>query len=166
MKQLLKKSVIVFLVIALSGCSSSPPSALSVEHHKYDGLPTELVQEVLNSPGITERSSDRSDEQLADGLQLQIFLTGYCRELYSEYQGWTLRGESPQLPAIPTPDNPGVHFLHTLEIWHEDTEESIRSGDPEKLKEELLMLGGCRDFTVEPAAQNGETIADALLAGN
>jgi hypothetical protein len=153
----------VFATVAANGPAAQNPVRPTADSPIFAGLPADVVAEVLANPAAQEniRIVPLDDDATRDSLwQGMVIGVVQCRELLGAYRTWIATGKAPQAPASLVPVNPEPGMLHASQIEDSFWKREFASGDPRRLRADLLNVTGCGDWI--PATPGGPTIAQVL----
>ena len=131
----------------------------------FDGLPVDVVVEVLNNPAAQANidmplpADDR--DSMWQGMVGNFVM---CRQLLDVYTKWTKTGAPPvQELAIVRPDHPLEPSYGDLQMLYQFYGEHIRHGQVTTLADDLTNDSGCGKWIpAAPGDVSGPTIAEVV----
>lgn len=146
----------------LAGCTHAETSIDGVDQAKLAGLPSDVVAERLADPVFVENLSGFPLGERTGVVQLNVASAIFCRDLYGQYEQWTITATTPHVPSVATPDTPEPGFNEFMAQWSSSAQKAIDAGDPAELRSYLLLTLGCRDTIVDPRDAEKRTVAELL----
>ena len=145
----------------LAACSGdeSPRATDSI----FDGYSSDLVQEVLDNPGVQGNVQRMHEDERDRVWQANVNAFDLCRKTYGAYRQWLQTGQQPEVPEWELPAAPEPEFHKFADIDMRHVERLFHTNDPAELREYLVGEGACGSLVpVEPGDVSGPKIADAV----
>jgi hypothetical protein len=155
--------------VAAGNVGSAETSWPSVDSAIFDGLPRDVVSEVLANPQAQDNvqiwPADATEQRNAlwQGMVINFV---QCRQLLGIYQAWEVSSSAPELPPVTLPANPVGSVVKDASVVDSFYRSEIASGDIARLRADLTNESGCGAWIpVKPGDSSGPTIA-SLVGGN
>lgn len=150
--------------VLFSGCSSDGDAGVGTDSAAFAGIDGDVAREVLSNPvssaKIEEETTESSRASMAQGIALNFIM---CRSTAQLYQDWVRTGVAPELPAVPTVDEPQQPAYDDTLLTQERLGDLIASGDPAELLGFLTGESSCGHWIpATPGDVSGPTIEDSL----
>lgn len=158
-------ATLILICSSLTGCAETTERQLTREHPIFSGLPIEVIDETISTPGISDQYKNTQDETIAEQMtQARAYDIIACRSAYQTYMTWRATGRPGKLEKLPVPQKRKTQGFITIDDENNKRIEMANSHDIEGFKESMIGQLKCgKEIPVNPKDHQGKTIEKALM---